>query len=55
MNPVAFVLMVLVIVIVFVGPWHTYSTDWGYYPSGLFFVLFLILLLWLLFGGRRLP
>lgn len=44
-------LIVLIILLLGVIPAWPYSRGWGYFPSGLFFVL-LIVLLFLLFSGH---
>ncbi len=46
-------LVLIVLVLLLVGSWPAwpYSRGWGYYPTGGFGILLLILILWLLFGG----
>lgn len=47
-------LILLVILIVFAlgsGPWYGYSSNWGYGPSGLLWVIVVVLLVYILMGG----
>lgn len=48
----ALILIVLVLLLIGSLPTWPYSRGWGYYPTGGFGLLVLILILWLLFGGR---
>ncbi len=45
-------LVILILMLVGSLPAWPYSTGWGYYPSGAFGLIFLIVLLVVLFGGR---
>ncbi len=48
------ILLILLIVLLVGGlPAWPYSTGWGYYPSGGIGLILAILLLFMLFGGRR--
>ena len=48
-------LVLIVLVLLLIGSWPAwpYSRGWGYYPTGGFGILLLILILWLLFGGTH--
>ncbi|MGO8816821.1 MAG: DUF3309 family protein [Terriglobia bacterium] len=46
-------LVVLLLLLVGALPAWPYSQGWGYYPSGGLGLLLLILLVFMLFGGRR--
>jgi len=48
----ALILIVLVVLLIGSLPTWPYSRAWGYYPTGGFGILVLILILWLLLGGR---
>jgi hypothetical protein len=45
-------LIVLILLIVGALPNWGYSRSWGYGPSGLIGVLLIVLLVWILLGGR---
>lgn len=47
------ILLILLIVLVFTGPWYPYSRSWGYGPSGGLLLIMLVLLLLYMFGGFR--
>lgn len=46
------ILLILLIVLVFSGPWYPYSRSWGYGPSGALVFILIILLIFYMFGGR---
>jgi len=50
MNPSRLLLIVLVILLIAALPTWPYSSGWGYYPSGGFGLIVLILVVLLLFG-----
>jgi len=43
-------LVVLIVLLLGALPSWPYSRGWGYYPSGIFGVLLVIILIWLLLG-----
>jgi hypothetical protein len=43
-------IILLVVLLLAVIPTWPYSTGWGYYPSGLFAVLLVVVIVFLLFG-----
>jgi hypothetical protein len=43
-------LVVLIILLLGALPAWPYSRGWGYYPSGLFGVILIIIIIWLLLG-----
>jgi hypothetical protein len=47
------VIILIIVILLLIGslPYYGYSSGWGYYPSGGFGLLFLILLI-LVFTGR---
>jgi hypothetical protein len=47
-----YVILLVLLVLILLGalPHYPYSTGWGYYPSGLVFVLIVVLLVLLLTG-----
>jgi len=44
------ILIVVLLILLFAGPAYSYRSGWGYGPSGLIFVIFIILLIYLLRG-----
>jgi hypothetical protein len=51
MSPLHLLLIVILIMaIIGVGPWHGYSSSWGYGPSGIVGVLLVVLVVLLLTG-----
>lgn len=49
--------MLLIIVVILLlalatGPWYGYSRSWGYGPSGLLWVILIVMLLYFLLGRR---
>lgn len=50
MSPLALILLIVLIVLLLGSvPAYPYSRNWGYYPSGLFGLLLVILVIMLLF------
>jgi hypothetical protein len=47
------ILVVLAVLLGGTGPWWPYSTGWGYAPSGLIGLVFLVVIVYALLGGRR--
>lgn len=46
MSPLAIVLLILLLLLVFGGlPLWPYAAAWGYYPSGLGFILLVVLII----------
>ena len=43
-------LVVLIVLLLGALPSWPYSRGWGYYPSGLFGVILIIIIIWLLMG-----
>ena len=43
-------LVVLIVLLLGALPAWPYSRSWGYYPSGLFGVILVIIIIWLLLG-----
>ena len=43
-------LVVLIVLLLGALPSWPYSRGWGYYPSGLFGVILIIIIIWLLLG-----
>ena len=43
-------LIILILLLIGALPSWPYSRGWGYYPSGLFGVILVIVLIWLLLG-----
>lgn len=54
MTNEAFLLLVLIILILGVLPAWPYSSEWGYRPTSGLAVILVILLLWVIVGGRPL-
>lgn len=50
MSPSWIVLVVLILLVLAALPSWPYSRSWGYYPSGIFGVILVILLVLALFG-----
>lgn len=47
------ILLIILLILVFTGPWYPYSREWGYGPSGALTVILIVLLIYYLLGGRR--
>lgn len=45
-------LIILILILIGALPTWPHSRGWGYYPSGGIGIIILIIILWLIFGGR---
>jgi len=54
MDPLTLLIVVVLLVFLFGGPYYGYRNDWGTGPSGLLGLVVLIVLLYVLFGHHSL-
>ena len=45
-------LIILILILIGALPTWPHSRSWGYYPSGGIGIIIIIIILWLIFGGR---